>query len=72
MAPTSLQDLGERSRAASLDVGRASTAARDAALQAAADLLEARVDSLLFANAVDVEAAEKAGAAPLRLWIACA
>ncbi len=64
MASTSLQDLGERSRAASLDVGRASTAARDAALQAAADLLEARVDSLLFANAVDVEAAEKAGSTP--------
>jgi glutamate-5-semialdehyde dehydrogenase len=64
MASTPLQDLGERARAASLDVGSTSTAARDAALEAAADLLEARSDSLLFANAVDVEAAEKAGSTP--------
>jgi glutamate-5-semialdehyde dehydrogenase len=60
MVSTSLQALGERARAASLDLGMASTAAKDAALHAAADLLEARSDSLLFANALDVEAAEAA------------
>jgi glutamate-5-semialdehyde dehydrogenase len=61
MGSTSLQDLGERARTASLAMGLASTAAKDAALQAAADLLEARSDSLLVANAVDLVAAEQAG-----------
>jgi glutamate-5-semialdehyde dehydrogenase len=61
MGSVSLHDLGARARAASIIVGTAPTAAKDAALHAAADLLEARSDGLLFANAVDVEAAEKAG-----------
>jgi glutamate-5-semialdehyde dehydrogenase len=61
MGSTPLQDLGERARAASLAVGTASTAAKDAALQAAADLLEARTDNLLVANAADIDAAEQVG-----------
>jgi glutamate-5-semialdehyde dehydrogenase len=61
MGAVALHDLGERARAASLILATAPSAAKDAALQAAADLLEARSDGLLVANAVDVEAAEKAG-----------
>src|SRR5438309_4692636 len=61
MGSASLQELGERARLASRLVGTASTAAKDAALQAAADLLEARSDGLLLANAKDVEMAERAG-----------
>jgi glutamate-5-semialdehyde dehydrogenase len=61
MASTPLKVLGERARAASLTVGTASTAVKDDALHAAADLLEARSDGVLLANAVDVEAAENAG-----------
>jgi glutamate-5-semialdehyde dehydrogenase len=59
MAPTPLKVLGERARAASLTVGTASTAVKDDALHAAADLLEARTNLLLAANAADVEAAER-------------
>jgi glutamate-5-semialdehyde dehydrogenase len=64
MVPTPLKVLGERARAASLTVGTASTAVKDDALQAAADLLEARTDLLLAANAADIEAADLAGAVP--------
>jgi glutamate-5-semialdehyde dehydrogenase len=64
MAPTPLNVLGERARAASVSVGTASTAAKDDALLAAADLLEARTDLLLAANAADVEVAERSGAVP--------
>jgi glutamate-5-semialdehyde dehydrogenase len=61
MGSVPLHDLGERARAASRIVGTASTAAKNAALQAAADLLEAGCDGLLLANAADVEAAEQVG-----------
>jgi glutamate-5-semialdehyde dehydrogenase len=64
MAPTPLNVLGQRARAASLSVATASTAVKDDALSAAADLLEARTDLLLAANAADVEAAERSGAVP--------
>jgi glutamate-5-semialdehyde dehydrogenase len=64
MAPTPLKVLGERVRAASLTLATASTAAKDDALHAAADLLEARTDLLLAANVADIEAAERAGAVP--------
>jgi glutamate-5-semialdehyde dehydrogenase len=47
-----------------LTVGTAPTAVKDDALHAAADLLEARTDLLLAANAADVEAAEQSDAAP--------
>jgi len=58
---TALEALGERAQVASRVVATASTAAKDAALHAAADLLEARADQVLTANAGDVETAEEAG-----------
>jgi glutamate-5-semialdehyde dehydrogenase len=61
MGSTSLERLGERARAASQIVATASTVTKDAALGAAADLLEARAGDVLAANAVDVAAAEEAG-----------
>lgn len=42
----------------------ASTTVKNSALEAAADLLEARTDDLLAANALDVAAAEASGMAP--------
>ena len=61
-SPSSLTDLGQRARAASRLVARASSASRDEALLRAADLLEQRVGPVLEANAVDVERAVGAGA----------
>jgi glutamate-5-semialdehyde dehydrogenase len=61
---TPLESLGKRARTASQVVATASTAAKDAALHAAADLLEAGSDQVLAANAGDVEAAEEAGTTP--------
>ncbi|HEY3811126.1 MAG TPA: gamma-glutamyl-phosphate reductase, partial [Acidimicrobiales bacterium] len=58
---TALETLGERARAAGHVLATASTAAKDAALHAAADLLEGRTDQLLAANAADIHAAEQAG-----------
>ncbi|HVM10227.1 MAG TPA: glutamate-5-semialdehyde dehydrogenase [Acidimicrobiales bacterium] len=57
----SLSDLGRRALAARRDLGLASTAAKDAALHAAADLLDQRVGDVLVANAADVARAEEAG-----------
>ena len=57
----SLADLGRRAKEASRPLALASTAAKDAGLLAAADLLEERVDDVLAANAVDVERAQEAG-----------
>ena len=57
----SLADLGRRARDASRPLALASTAAKDAGLFAAADLLEERVGEVLAANAVDVERAQAAG-----------
>ena len=67
---TPLESLGKRARTASQVVATASTAAKDAALHAAADLLEAGSDQVLAANAGDVEAAEQAGTTPsgTRTW----
>jgi glutamate-5-semialdehyde dehydrogenase len=61
--PSSVEDLGIRARAASRVLATAATAAKDAALLATADLLEARHPELLAANARDLEAAEQAGTA---------
>ncbi len=58
-----LEQLGQRARAASLVLATTSTGAKDAALAAGADLLEARVDQVLQANAVDVANAEQAAMA---------
>ncbi|HUP84262.1 MAG TPA: glutamate-5-semialdehyde dehydrogenase [Acidimicrobiales bacterium] len=57
---TSLADLGRRAKEASRPLALASTAAKDAALAAAADLLDEHVGEILSANATDVERAEEA------------
>ena len=54
-----LRDLGERAKAASRTLAGASSAQKDAALHAAADLLEDRLDEVLAANATDVERAQR-------------
>jgi glutamate-5-semialdehyde dehydrogenase len=59
--PVSVSDLGRRVKVASRVLATASTAQKDAALRAAADLLEARTGDLLAANAVDVERELAAG-----------
>ncbi len=59
--PTPLLELGCRARAASRILATLSTAAKDDALCAAAELLEDRVDDVLGANQRDVERAEAAG-----------
>ncbi len=55
-------DLGRRARAAGRLVARASSAARDEALERSADLLDQRADLVLEANAGDLERAEASGA----------
>jgi glutamate-5-semialdehyde dehydrogenase len=54
-------ELGRRAKAASRVLATSSTAAKDAALRLAADLLEERADGILAANAVDLETAAAAG-----------
>ena len=61
MAVTPIPDLARRAHEASRALATASTATKDAALLAAADLLEARTADLLAANGLDVAAAEAAG-----------
>jgi glutamate-5-semialdehyde dehydrogenase len=58
---TPVQELGQRARAASQVLATASTAAKDDALLAAADLLVDRGAEVLAANARDVAAGEAAG-----------
>ena len=60
----SVHELGERAAAAARVLATASTAAKDAALHAAADLLRERTAEILDANAADVAAAEQAGTTP--------
>jgi len=57
-----LTALGRRAREAARPLALASTATKDAALLAAADLLDERVADVLRANAGDVARAEAAGA----------
>ncbi len=66
-APTPIADLGRRAAAAARILAGASTAAKDAALLAAGELLERRAADLVAANAADLEAAAADGmeAAPL-------
>ncbi len=59
--PSSLAELGRRAKAASRVLATASTAQKDDALAAAADLLVARTDEVLVANAADVARAEGEG-----------
>ena len=55
-----VEQLGRRAAAASRTVGLLPTAAKDAGLHGAADLLEARAEDVLRANAEDVARAERA------------
>jgi len=66
-APTPVAELGLRAAVAARVLAGASTAAKDAALLAAAELLEQRAPELVAANATDLEAAASGGmeAAPL-------
>jgi glutamate-5-semialdehyde dehydrogenase len=59
----SLPELGRRAKAASRVLATASTAAKDAALLAAAELLVERSDEVLAANALDIARAEAGGVA---------
>jgi glutamate-5-semialdehyde dehydrogenase len=58
---SSVPELGRRAKAASRLLATASTAAKDAALNAAAELLEERAGEVLEANAADLDAARKGG-----------
>ena len=60
-SPSAVSDLGRRARAAAATLASASTAEKNAALLAAADLMVERTTELLAANAVDVEAAAAGG-----------
>ena len=66
-SPTPVAELGRRAATAARLLAGASTAAKDAALLAAAELLEQRATDLVAANAADLEAAAAGGmeAAPL-------
>jgi glutamate-5-semialdehyde dehydrogenase len=64
MAPSVLQQLAARVLGAAPAVAAASTAAKDAALLHAADLLEDGGGDIVAANDVDVARAERAGVAP--------
>lgn len=63
MTATPVIELGRRAKEAARVLATAPTAAKDAALHAGADLLEARSGQILQANRSDVAAAERAGAA---------
>jgi glutamate-5-semialdehyde dehydrogenase len=56
-----IQLMGERARAASREVARASTGTKDRALLAAAEAIADREKAILAANAKDVKAARAAG-----------
>jgi glutamate-5-semialdehyde dehydrogenase len=58
---SAVAELGRRAKAASRVLATTSTAAKDAALLAAADLLVERADDLIAANADDVERERGAG-----------
>ena len=57
----SMRELGERAAAAARVLATASTAAKDAALAAAADLVVERSPEILAANATDIDRAEAGG-----------
>ena len=60
---SAVAELGRRAKAASRVLATASTSAKDAALEAAADLLVRHTDDILGSNAADVARAEEAGTA---------
>jgi glutamate-5-semialdehyde dehydrogenase len=61
---SAVAELGRRAKAASRVLATASTSAKDAALDAAADVLVRRTSEILDANASDVARAEDAGTSP--------
>ena len=61
MPDTSIAELGRRAKVASRVLARASTAAKDEALHASAELLVRRSNEILDANITDVERAEREG-----------
>ena len=61
MGSNDLESLARRVRAASREAARASSAVRDDALRAAADLLDAEAAAVLEANEQDLERAERQG-----------
>jgi glutamate-5-semialdehyde dehydrogenase len=61
---SAVAELGRRAKAASRVLATASTSAKDAALEAAADVLVRRTSEILDANASDVARAEESGTAP--------
>ncbi|MHB8440360.1 MAG: aldehyde dehydrogenase family protein, partial [Acidimicrobiales bacterium] len=67
MAPPSMEDLARRAKAASRALATAGTAAKDAALHTAADLLEERTAELLHANSADLTRAQAEGASVTQL-----
>jgi len=64
MAADAVLELGRRAERAAAQLALASTAAKDAGLLAAADLLVRRSSEVLVANEADVEAAAQAGMEP--------
>jgi glutamate-5-semialdehyde dehydrogenase len=60
---SAVAELGRRAKAAARILATSSTPAKDAALEAAADLLVRRTDEILTANGSDVARAEEAGTA---------
>ncbi|MDG2029225.1 MAG: glutamate-5-semialdehyde dehydrogenase [Acidimicrobiales bacterium] len=62
--PTPIPELAARAKDASRALAVASTAEKDAALHAAADLLVANAEPIIEANAIDVARAEAEGMAP--------
>ena len=61
---TSVSDLGRRAKSASRALALAATGTKDAALLAAADLLQHRCEEILDANATDVQRAAASGSSP--------
>ena len=61
MTGSTLAELGRRAKAASRVLASASTADKDAALQACAAALVEATDAILAANAIDVESAQERG-----------
>src|SRR5947209_1466526 len=61
MASASMAELGKKAKVASRTLATASTGAKDAALNAAADLLVDRAPEILEANTTDVERAQNDG-----------
>jgi glutamate-5-semialdehyde dehydrogenase len=64
---TLMGELGRRARASAHALGLASTEAKNRALSGAARALRARSEEIVAANAIDIEAAAKAGASKANL-----